>query len=100
MSRTATARRALIEPRFTLEMSERQARNLHRIVDSHCQSLKNWIASAVEHGKYADARRMAAELREFRALFAATNIDAKMEWAAHTGEELKTLVVVADRSSW
>ncbi len=83
---------------FNFQMSEKQARNLHTVVDSHCQSLKNWTASRVEAGDLEGAKKLVEELREYQALFAAFNMDAKHDIAKHTSKPLETSVVVADRS--
>lgn len=83
---------------FTLSMPEPQARNLHRVVASHMQALKNWAASRVESGDLAGAQALVAELREFEELYAATNIDAKYIIATATGKPVLTEIYVQNRS--
>lgn len=83
---------------FTFKMSEKQARNVHEMAKGHCGSLKNWIVSAVESGDLPRAKTLAAELREFQALFAAFNIDAKHDIAKYTGKPIVTEITVEERA--
>jgi hypothetical protein len=58
------------------ELTEAQAALVHQVVASHCQALKNWTASRVEHGKFDDAQELVKELRKYEQLFALTNVEA------------------------
>jgi hypothetical protein len=58
------------------ELTEAQATLVHTVVSSHCQALKNWMASAVEEGDTDRARRLVKELRQYEELFAKTNVEA------------------------
>lgn len=82
---------------FTFTMSEAQARNLHKVVDSHCQSLKNWIASRVEDGDLERAQELTRELRQYQALYAAFNMDAKHEIAKGRNLPVEQNIAVKDR---
>ena len=61
---------------FNLTISQHQLSNVHKVVDSHIKALKNWIASRVESGDLEGAQKLTAELREYEALFAASNVEA------------------------
>lgn len=82
---------------FTFNMSEAQARNVHKVISSHCQALKNWTASAVEDGKLEYAQKLVKELREYQALFAAFNMDAKHEIAKARELPVERNIAVQDR---
>jgi len=82
---------------FQFTMSEEQARNVHKVVDSHSQALKNWIASAVESEDYERAHRMVDELRQYQALYAAFNLTARFEIAEATGKPVERIRHVEDR---
>jgi hypothetical protein len=58
------------------ELTEEEAAMAFRQVASHCETLKNWIVSAVEHNDDDRARQMAADLRNYQRLFAKLNVDA------------------------
>ena len=58
------------------EFTESEVEALHKLVASNCAAYKNWIAMAVEAGKFEYAQGLVAELREQERLFAKTNVDA------------------------
>lgn len=74
----------------TFTMAEATATLVHKLVDSHMHALKNWTASAVERGELERAQELVKELRQHEKLFAAFNMPAKREIAAHTGKPLVT----------
>jgi len=69
------------------KLTTEEARKVHRLVNSHCNALHNWIASAIERGDIGSARDMVEELREFEKLYAKTNV--------HTHEMLDKMKVEA-----
>ena len=81
---------------FKFTMSEKQARNVHSVVNSHCQALKNWIVTAVENDQHDRAKELTRELRQYQALYAAFNMTAKHEIAQHSGKTLQTEITVGD----
>lgn len=82
---------------FTFTMSDDQARNVHKVVSSYCESLKNWMASAVESEDYERSHRYVDELRQYQALYAAFNITAKYEIAEATSKEVERNIQVQER---
>lgn len=78
------------------EMSEDQARNVHRVVASHIAALHNHIATGVETNDTGvlEPKKLVAELREFQALFAAFNMDSKHQYADASGKPIKTTHIV------
>jgi hypothetical protein len=68
----------------TFRMTEAKADLLHKIIDSHMGSLKNWIVGAVESGNLPYAQALAIELREYQTLYAAFNMQAKYDIAKHS----------------
>lgn len=83
---------------FNFTMSEAQARNVHKVVSSHMQALKNWTAGRVESGDLEGAQKLVEELREYEALFAAFNMDAKHDIAKFSDKPLQTEITVQNRS--
>lgn len=81
---------------FNFVMSDTQANNVHKLVASHCQSLKNWIASAAESGDLPRAQKLVAELRVHEALFAAFNVTAKYDIAEYTNKPVERTITVAE----
>lgn len=81
---------------FTFHVAEHQARNVHRVVDSHIKALKNWIVSRIEDDDLDGAKEMIKELREYEALFSSFNVDAKIETAKITGKPVSTCVTVSN----
>lgn len=79
---------------FHYTMSEADAQNIHVVVRSHCEALKNHIASNVESGNNDRALKLVKELRDYQRLFAAFNIEAKKEIAQATGNDIKTSICV------
>jgi hypothetical protein len=77
---------------FTFDMSENQANMIFKQVSSHIAALKNWTASAVERGDFVRAQSLVAECREYERLYAAFNIEAKREYAEHSGKKLETSI--------
>lgn len=69
----------------TFTMTERQAELVHSVIASHTQALKNWTASAVERRDMGRAVELVKELREYEALFAAFNMQAKRDIAEGRG---------------
>lgn len=82
---------------FTLTISERQLNNVHKLVDSHMKALKNWIARYVESGKLEEAQKLVDELREYEALFAASNTKAKLDIAKFSNKPVETNILVLAR---
>ncbi len=74
--------------RHTFTMTERKAELVHKIVDNHMQSLKNWACGAVESGDLEYAQKLVSELREYERLYAAFNMVSKREVAAWTNKAL------------
>ena len=72
----------------SFRMTEAKAALVHKLVDEHCQALKNWIASAVEQGELVRAGNLVRELREYQELYAAFNMPAKHEIARHSDKPL------------
>lgn len=58
------------------ELNEEEAMLAFRQVASHCETLKNWIVTAVEHDDGDRARQMAVDLRIHQRLFAKLNVEA------------------------
>lgn len=83
---------------FHITISERQLNNVHKVVDSHIKALKNWIASRVESGDLEDAQKLTVELREYEAIFAASNVQAKLDIAKHSNKPVETNLIVCARS--
>lgn len=81
---------------FTFTMSEAQARNVHAVVHSQCQALKNWIVTAVENDQPERAKEYTRELRQYQALYAAFNMTAKHEISQHSGKPLQTNIQVQE----
>lgn len=74
----------------TFKMSFDQAVLIHQVVDSHTQTLKNWIASAVESGDIERANHLVAELREYQTLFAAFNLKSRQETSRQLNRPMPT----------
>lgn len=49
---------------------------LFNLVDSQCKSYHNWIASAIEAGKFEYAQKLTADLRDHQRLYAKLNVPA------------------------
>lgn len=81
---------------FTFTMSEAQARNVHAVVHSQCQALKNWIVTAVENDQPERAKEYARELRQYQALYAAFNMTAKHEIAKGRNLPVEQNIAVRD----
>ena len=79
---------------FTYTIPEQQVRNIHKVVESRCYALKNWIASKVEAGDLTGAQELVSELREFQALFAATNLSSRYEITEVTGRPIVREITV------
>jgi hypothetical protein len=73
------------------KMNEDRAMLVHRVIADHTQAMKNWIASAVEHDDFERAKALAAELREYQALFAAFNMEGKHSVAEASGAPVQTI---------
>lgn len=83
---------------FHLTISQHQLSNVHKVVDSHIKALKNWIASRVESGDLEGAQKLTVELREYEALFSASNVEAKLDIAKYSNKPVETTILVCARS--
>jgi hypothetical protein len=73
--------------RIFCHLNERDAELVHKLVASHCQALKNWIASAVEGGNAEYAKTLVHELRVHEHLFAKTNVETQRHIDALAAEQ-------------
>lgn len=85
--------------RFTFTIPESQVAAIHRLAASHCEALKNWMASAVEAGDLPRAQSLAKELRQHQAIFAATNLSAKYAIAETKGVPVDRVVDMQEERS-
>ena len=65
------------------ELNEHQAELVHTLISTHCATLKNWTATAVENNDLTLAQKLVKELREYERLFALTNVEAHRFIDAH-----------------
>lgn len=57
----------------TYRLNRDQSAKVHQQISSHCEALKNWMASAVEAGEQDRAKELVRELRQYQDLFAMFN---------------------------
>lgn len=74
----------------TFTMTEAKAELVHAVVSDRCQSIKNWMAGAVESGDLEYAQRLVKQLRDYETLFAAFNMPAKHQIADGSKKPLET----------
>ena len=74
----------------TFTMAEYQAQLIFKQIEGHTHALKNWIAGAVERGKFDYAQELTQELREHEALFACFNVGGYLSVAQSTGRDVVT----------
>jgi hypothetical protein len=55
------------------KINKRESELLFQQVASHCQALKNWLATAVESEEFERATRLVIELREYQSLYSKLN---------------------------
>jgi hypothetical protein len=81
---------------FNFSMSRAQAERIHQMAKSHIYALKNYMQTAVERDDLPKAKEYAAEIRAYQAIFAAFNMEAKIDIAEMRGKTVERNTVVCE----
>jgi len=80
-------------------MTEKYAELIHETISDRISTYKNWIASAVEDQDFDRAQKLTKTLREYQAIYAAFNMQAKNDYARSYVKPIRTNHVVREINS-